>query len=184
MKMNGQTAEADEQKQKRDLTPTNEEDVQFSEGEFELFPEDDQEVKFIGFRKETGQYGERLMLLFDSVEHFNEQGEPLRIFKWAGATFSSKGFIRPMLTAMGVDVDGIDRSTFRLANYVGGRLRINVVHEKKQGDDGPYTVAKITGYLKSKLGKRQPWEKKEDREPVAAAASERKRKLMTEDDDD
>ena len=175
-----------EQREKRDLTPTNDDEGvgEWSAGKYELIPADDHEVKFQGFRIEQHeQYGQRLCLIFDTSEIAMDDGSPYRVTTWAGATFSPRGKIRPMLAAMGVDVDSIDLNTFKLSAYQGGRLRLNITHEKVQGKDGPYDAARISGFLKSKSGKRQPWEPKATAKPDAATA-ERKRQVLTDEDDD
>jgi hypothetical protein len=102
-----------------------------------------------------------------------ENGEYRSIDVVTSPSFSAKGKVRPLLTALGVDVDKIRTSDFKLSAYFGRKLRLFITEEPKKDGAGKKSV--INAFLPLKPAEPA-------KQPVAAGAAPAQDPFKDEDE--
>lgn len=98
----------------------------------------------IDYKKGKGP--EKAIELHFTLDARKENGEPHTIHVATSPSFGSKGRLRPLLTALGEDVNKINPRAFKLSSFFGKKLRLYLVEETKtDGSGGKRTV--IQAYL-------------------------------------
>lgn len=106
-------------------------------GEFKAIFKEAKGVMIDYGKGEGPQKAVELHFILDAMK---ENGEPHTIRVSTAPSFSSKGRIRPLITAFGDDVDKINPRQFKLSSYFGKKLRLYLVEEPKKDGTGKRTV--------------------------------------------
>lgn len=162
MQMDGGTATAERRRE------NDEEGLEFRAGNYVPHPVGAFRAEFVRFERPTEEELRknpewdpgRIRLVFHTEAEM-EDGEPFQIAVWTAPSFSPRGRLRPMLVAMGVDVDGLVRDqdklkAFRLKQYTGGKLMLAIEHEPRKDGQGNRAVIKSFLPLPPKVERKRP----------------------------
>ena len=116
--------------------------------DFELHPAGEWRAQFVEWERDVHEkFGVQVKLTFDT-EVLMDDNRPYRISTWCKPSLHPKGKVYKLLQALGNDPDEISDEqlrTFTLDDYIGGRCRLAIVHEKKKDSDD--VTHKINGFL-------------------------------------
>lgn len=131
-----------------DSVPEDESHIEYRSGnEFELHPAGVYEAEFVGFKDFVDDRYQKLRLrLHFYTEVERADGEPSRLGCYTAPNLDSRAKLRSFLAALGENLDEVQAQmaagTFRLAERVGGRVRVCVEHQARTDGQGDTAVIK------------------------------------------